>query len=87
MAKDNAVLNESGILEEELTESFDLNELEEKLQNELGKELSELEFLKEEKIGNPDALGKVVMDEVWRQFTNQVGLEVTNETLIQKYDT
>lgn len=26
------------------------------------------------------------MDEVWRQFTNQVGLEVTNETLIQKYD-
>lgn len=88
MEKDNAVLNESEILEEELTESFDLNELEEKLQNELGKELSDLEFLKEEKdkIGNPDALGKVVMDEVWRQFTNQVGLEVTNETLIQKYD-
>lgn len=47
-----------------------------------------MEFLKEEKdkIGNPDALGKVVMDEVWKQFTNQVGLEVTNETLIQKYD-
>lgn len=88
MAKENAVLSENETLEEELTESFDLNELEEKLQNELGKELSDLEFLKEEKdkIGNPDALGKVVMDEVWRQFTNQVGLEVTNETLIQKYD-
>lgn len=88
MAKENAVLSENETLEEELTESFDLNELEEKLQNELEKELSDLEFLKEEKdkIGNPDALGKVVMDEVWRQFTNQVGLEVTNETLIQKYD-
>ena len=88
MAKENAVLSENETLEEELTESFDLNELEEKLQNELEKELSDLEFLKEEKdkIGNPDALGKVIMDEVWRQFTNQVGLEVTNETLIQKYD-
>lgn len=88
MAKENAVLSENETLEEELTESFDLNELEEKLQIELEKELSDLEFLKEEKdkIGNPDALGKVVMDEVWRQFTNQVGLEVTNETLIQKYD-
>lgn len=88
MAKENAVLNENETLEEELNESFDLNGLEEKLQNELEQELSDLEFLKEEKdkIGNPDALGKVVMDEVWRQFTNQVGLEVTNETLIQKYD-
>lgn len=88
MAKESAVMCENETLEEELTESFDLNGLEEKLQNELEKELSDLEFLKEEKdkIGNPDALGKVVMDEVWRQFTNQVGLEVTNETLIQKYD-
>lgn len=88
MAKENAVLSENDTLEEELTESFDLNKLEEKLQIELEKELSDLEFLKEEKdkIGNPDALGKVIMDEVWRQFTNQAGLEVTNETLNQKYD-
>lgn len=88
MAEENAVLGENATGDEELTESFDLNELEEKLQTELGKELADLEFLKEEKekIGNPDALGKVVMDEVWKQFTNQIGLEVTNETLIQKYD-
>jgi hypothetical protein len=88
VAEENAVLGENATGDEELTESFDLNELEEKLQTELGKELADLEFLKEEKekIGNPDALGKVVMDEVWKQFTNQIGLEVTNETLIQKYD-
>lgn len=88
MAKENAVLSKNETFEEELTGSFDLNKLEGELQNEFEKELSDLEFLKEEqdKIGNPDALGKVVMDEVWRQFTNQVGLEVTNETLIQEYD-
>lgn len=88
MAYENAILRENATGNEELTESFDLNELEEKLQNELEKEFADLEFLKEEKekIGNPDALGKVVMDEVWKQFTNQVGLEVTNETLIQKHD-
>lgn len=88
MAEENDVLGENATDDEELIESFDLNELEEKLQNELGKELADLEFLKEEKekIGNPDALGKVIMDEVWKQFTNQIGLEVTNETLIQKYD-
>ena len=88
MAKKTAALGENETLEEELTELFDLNGLEEKLRTKLEKELSDLEFLKEEKdkIGNPDALGKAVMDKVWKQFTNQVGLEVTNETVIQKYD-
>ena len=51
-------------------------------------ELADLEFLKEEekKIGDPDALGKVILDEVWKQFGNQIGLDMTNETLIQEYD-
>ena len=51
-------------------------------------EVSGLEFLQEEreKIGNPDSLGKVILDEVWKQFSNQIGLDMTNETLIQKYD-
>ncbi len=66
MAKENAVLNDEDILNEEFTESFDFDELEEKLQSQLEEEFSILEFLKEEKekIGNPDALGKVIFDEV-----------------------
>lgn len=87
MADENAVLNEEEIsLNKDL--DFDFNELEEKLQSELENELSDLEFLKEEeeKIGNPDALGKVIMDVVWNQFGKQIGLDMTNETLTQKYD-
>ena len=88
MAKENAILNDEDILNEEFTESFDFDELEEKLQSQLEEEFSILEFLKEEKekIGNPDALGKVIFDEVWKQFGNQIGLDMTNETLNQKYD-
>ena len=83
--KENAVIEDKETL---VFEDFDLDSLENQLDEELESQLSDLEFIKseKEKIGNPDALGKVVMDEVWKQFTNQVGLEVTNETLIQKYD-
>lgn len=88
MTKENAILNEQDILTEDLSESFDFDELEAKLQSQLEEELSDLEFLKEEreKIGNPDALGKVILDEVWKQFGNQIGLDLTNETLIQEYN-
>lgn len=67
---------------------FDFDEKERELEEELEKVFSDLEMLKEdkEKIGNPDALGKVVLDEVWKQFSNQIGLDMTEETLIQKYD-
>lgn len=82
---------ENAVIEDKETlafEDFDLDSLENQLEEQLESQLSDLEFIKseKEKIGNPDALGKVVMDEVWKQFTNQIGLEVTNETLIQKYD-
>ena len=67
---------------------FDFDEKERELEEELEKVFSDLEMLKEdkEKIGNPDALGKVVLDEVWKQFGNQIGFDMTAETLIQKYD-
>lgn len=67
---------------------FDFDERERELEKELEKVFSDLEMLKEdkEKIGNPDALGKVVLDEVWKQFGNQIGLDMTNETLIQAYN-
>ncbi len=88
MATENAVLNDEDIFNEEFNESFDIDELEEKLQSQLDEDFADLEFLKEEKekIGSPDALGKVVLDEVWKQFSNQIGLDITNETLNQKYD-
>lgn len=76
MAKENAINNREEELYDDLTESFDLDELEEKLQLQFEEELSDLEFLKEEKekIGNPDNLGNVIMDVVWEQFLNQVAV-------------
>lgn len=76
MAKENAILNEEDILNEELTESFDFDELEEKLQSQLEEELADMQFLAEEKekIGSPDNLGNVIMDVVWEQFLNQVAV-------------
>lgn len=71
--------------EESFDNSFDFDELEKELENQLKIELSELEFLKEEqeKIGNPDNLGKVVLDVVWEQFINQVGI-VAGEDFIKE---
>ena len=76
MAKENAVLNEKEVLKEDLTESFDFDELEEKLQSQLEGELADMQFWTEEKekIGSPDHLGDVIMDVVWEQFLNQVAV-------------
>lgn len=76
MARENAILNEKEQLNEELMESFDFDELEEKLQSQLEEELADMQFLVEEKekIGNPDNLGNVIMDVVWDQFLNQVAV-------------
>ena len=76
MAKENAILGKKEQLNEDLTESFDFDELEEKLQSQLEEELADMQFLAEEKekIGNPDNLGNVIMDVVWEQFINQVAV-------------
>lgn len=76
MAKENAVLNYEDSLNEELNESFDFDKLEEKLQSQLEEELTDMQFLAEEKekIGSPDNLGNVIMDVVWEQFINQVAV-------------
>ena len=69
-------------------EELNLEDLEASLEAEL--ESLELDYtlLKEEseKIGNPDSLGKIIIDEVWTQFGKQIGLDMTNETLIQAYN-
>ncbi|WP_017754385.1 AI-2E family transporter [Calidifontibacillus oryziterrae] len=76
MAKDNAILNIKEEYDDVSFESFDLDELEEKLQSQLEEELADMQFLAEEKekLGNPDNLGNVIMDVVWEQFLNQVAV-------------
>lgn len=88
MEKENAILNDENLFSEEYNNLLDFDELEEKLQSQLEEEFSSLEFLQEEKakIENPEALGQVLLDEVWKQFSNQIGLDMTNETLNQKYE-
>ena len=65
-------------------DSFDLDALEQKLEEEIGDHLSGLEQLKEEHklIGNPDGIGTVVLNSVWDQFINQVGV-VAGEDFIE----
>lgn len=76
MAKENAVIDENKKLNEDLSASFDFDELEEKIQRQLEEELEGLEFMQEEKekIGNPDNLGNVIKDVVWEQFINQIAV-------------
>lgn len=76
MTRENALLDEEKKASDEFEESFDFDELEEKLQSQLEEEIADMQFLAEEKdkIGNPDNLGKVIMDVVWEQFMNQVAV-------------
>lgn len=76
MSKENAILNDKDIFNDNLSDSFDFDELEEKLQSQLEEELADMHFLAEEKekIGSPDDLGTVIMDVVWEQFLNQVAV-------------
>lgn len=77
----NAVLNSLDGTNEEV---FDFDYLEEKLQNQLTEELSELDILDEEmsQIGNPVALGNTIKDVVWEQFLNQMAV-VAGEDFIE----
>lgn len=81
----NAIEEDVLNMKEDLEDSFDLDELEEKLQNELTLDLEEISFLEQEKekIGNPDALGKVIKDVVWEQVCNQIGVKA-GEDFIEK---
>ena len=49
MAKKNALFDDKQWLSEDIDDSFDLDELEEKLQSQLEKEFTDLEFLADEK--------------------------------------
>ena len=83
-ANDNAIKESSDFDKGSLT----IEDLEASLGAELESHFSELSFLEKERenISNPDNLGKIISEEIWKQFGNQLGLDMTNETLIQAYD-
>lgn len=64
MANENMTLME---------ENINFDELEE-LQGKLEEEISDLDFLEKEKMGNPENLGNVIKDVVWEQFINQIAV-------------
>ena len=75
---------------EEVNESENLNydELEELLEEQFTMEFSNLEKLELEckEISSPDKLGDVILDEIWNQFANQIGLDMTSDTLLKQYN-
>ena len=81
LSQENANLDENLESTEAQPESMDFDMLEEQLQEQLDESYADLAFLEEEKekIGNPDNLGNVVMDVVWEQFLNQVGINSGEE--------
>lgn len=67
------------------TDSIDFDDLESKLDSELEEQMADLEGLESdrEEIGNPDTIGHTVMNVVWEQFINQVGV-VAGEDFIKE---
>ena len=61
------------------------DELENKLDSQLEEQMADLEDLEKdrEKIGNPETIGEIVMNVVWEQFINQVGV-VAGEDFIRE---
>lgn len=58
-------------------EEISFEELEQKLNEDLTEQLSDLDFLEEQKenIQNPNKLGDAVLNVVWEQFQNQIGVQ------------
>ena len=84
MKSENAVLNVEKL--EDLDENLlYLDELEEKLQEQLDFEISEFDFLmkEKEKIGSPEALGETIKGVIWEQVMNQV-VTVAGEDFIKE---
>lgn len=66
-------------------DAVNFDELESKLDSELEEQMYELECLKQdsEKIVSPDTLGETVMNVVWEQFINQIGV-IAGEDFIKE---
>ena len=59
------------------SDSIDFEDIESKLDAELEEQMSDLEGLEndQEQIGNPDTLGDTILNVVWDQFINQLGVK------------
>jgi hypothetical protein len=57
-------------------DAVDFDELESRLESELEEQMADLAGLEQDagRIGNPDTLGETVINVVWEQFINQVGV-------------
>lgn len=77
--------NQNALLSNVESTSFDFDELECQLESDLEEQVIDLELLKEDrdKISNPESLGSTVMNVVWDQFINQVGV-VAGEDFIKE---
>lgn len=66
-------------------DSVDFEELESKLESDLEEQMEDLNGLEldHEKIGSPDNIGNTVMNVVWEQFINQVGV-IAGEDFIKE---
>lgn len=62
-------------------DSVNFDDLESKLTSELEEQMSDLVLLEQdrEKIGNPSTIGETVMNVVWEQFINQVGVDAAED--------
>ena len=80
-------MNENALSESYINENeqIDFDALENQLESELEEQMGDLELLKEDrdKISNPESLGTTVMNIVWEQFVNQVGV-VAGEDFIKE---
>ena len=85
MARENAILEED---KEYSADSFDFDDLEQRLQSQLDVELSELDFLEseKEKIGSPDNLGETIKNVVWEQFINQIAVTAGEDFIKENND-
>ena len=85
MENELLVLNTEGVYE---SENLNYDELEELLEEQFTMEFSNLEKLEVEckEINSPDKLGDVILDEIWNQFANQIGLDMTSDTLLKQYN-
>ena len=85
MENELLVLNTEEVYE---SEKLNYDELEELLEQQFTMEFSNLEKLELEckEISSPDKLGDVILDEIWNQFANQIGLDMTSDTLLKQYN-
>ena len=85
MENELLVLNTEDVYE---SENLNYDELEELLEQQFTMEFSNLEKLEVEckEISSPDKLGDVILDEIWNQFSNQIGLDMTSDTLLKQYN-